>query len=213
MKTDALIAALAADTAPVAPGAAARRLGLAAGAGAALALILILAWLKPRSDLVAALATPAFWMKASYTLALSLAGGLLTARLARPGGRTGPGRWVLAGAVAVVAVLGAISLALAAPDQRAAAWLGHSWTLCPWRILVAAAPVFVALVLALRRLAPTRLALAGAAAGLLAGAIGATVYGLACNETSATFLAFWYTLGIAGCAAIGAVLGRWLLRW
>ena len=43
-------------------------------------------------------------------------------------------------------------------------------------------PVFVATLWAMKGLAPTRLALAGAAAGLLAGAVGAVVYTLHCPE-------------------------------
>jgi hypothetical protein len=65
----------------------------------------------------------------------------------------------------------------------------------------------------LRQLAPTRLRLAGAGAGLLAGALGATVYGLHCPETGAAFVATWYSLGVATWAAIGAALGPRLLRW
>ncbi|MDQ2861234.1 MAG: DUF1109 domain-containing protein [Pseudomonadota bacterium] len=55
--------------------------------------------------------------------------------------------------------------------------------------------------------------MAGAAAGLLAGAAGATVYGLYCDETAALFVVTWYTLAIAVCAAIGALLGARWLRW
>ena len=79
--------------------------------------------------------------------------------------------------------------------------------------MVLAAPVFLGVAWALRRLAPTRLAMAGAAAGLLAGAVGATVYGLYCEETAAAFVVTWYTLGIAVCATAGALLGPRLLRW
>jgi hypothetical protein len=62
-------------------------------------------------------------------------------------------------------------------------------------------------------MAPTRLGLAGAAAGLFAGGVGATVYGLYCEETAAAFVVVWYSLGMLACAALGAVVGRRLLRW
>jgi hypothetical protein len=81
------------------------------------------------------------------------------------------------------------------------------------RIFALAAPVYLALVWSLRRLAPTRLARTGAAAGLLAGGLAAAVYGLYCQESTAPFVATWYTLGVGACAAVGAGLGRWLLRW
>ena len=66
---------------------------------------------------------------------------------------------------------------------------------------------------AMKGLAPTRLALAGAGAGLLAGALGALVYALHCPELAASFLAVWYVLGIAIPALAGALLGPRVLRW
>jgi len=62
-------------------------------------------------------------------------------------------------------------------------------------------------------MAPTRPRLAGAAAGLMAGGIGATVYGLYCQETAAAFTAVWYTFGMLIWAAAGALIGGRLLRW
>jgi len=66
---------------------------------------------------------------------------------------------------------------------------------------------------AIRGLAPTRLRLAGAAAGLLSGAVGALVYCLHCPELEAPFLGFWYLLGMLIPTAVGALLGPRLLRW
>ena len=66
---------------------------------------------------------------------------------------------------------------------------------------------------ALRGLAPTRPRAAGLAAGLLAGAVGATGYALSCSELSMAFVAIWYTLGIALAGGLGALLGPRLLRW
>ena len=65
----------------------------------------------------------------------------------------------------------------------------------------------------MRGLAPTRLLLAGLVAGGCAGGLGAAVYAFACTETSAPFLAIWYTLGMALAAGLGAVAGSRLLRW
>ena len=65
----------------------------------------------------------------------------------------------------------------------------------------------------MKGLAPTRLALAGAAAGLLAGAIGALVYALHCPEMEAPFLGVWYVAGMLIPAAAGALLGPIVLRW
>jgi hypothetical protein len=54
---------------------------------------------------------------------------------------------------------------------------------------------------------------AGAAAGLLAGSAAATIYAFHCPESTPTFIAIWYTVGILLPALVGAALGRWLLRW
>jgi len=113
-------------------------------------------------------------------------------------------------------VLALIALAASwgrTPEHVRRDWLGESFALCPFRILALAAPVFAAALIALRRLAPTQLALAGFAAGLLAGGIGAAVYCLFCQEKAPLFVVTWYSLGMLGCAGLGALIGPRLLRW
>ena len=85
--------------------------------------------------------------------------------------------------------------------------------ICPWRILAVGLPLLAGAVWALRGLAPTRLVMAGLVAGGCAGGLGAAIYGFACDETSAVFLAIWYTLGIVLVAGVGALSGSRLLRW
>jgi hypothetical protein len=92
-------------------------------------------------------------------------------------------------------------------------WLGHSWGICPFIVLVLAVPIFAGLLWSFRRLAPTRLHAAGAAAGLAAGAWAATIYCLHCAEASAIFVLTWYSLGILLATGIGALLGPRVLRW
>ena len=134
--------------------------------------------------------------------------------LARPGARIS-----LAGvAVLAVAVLLMASMAMhramhTGADAQAALWLGHTWRVCPWRIAGLAIPIWLALIFALRGLAPTRLALTGAAAGLMAGGLAAAVYGLWCQEQAAPFVMVWYSAGVAIAALAGALAGRRLLRW
>ena len=214
MKTDDLIDLLARDAAPPRRGGVPRRLALASGLAALGALALLLAWLGVRPDIHQAMRTGPFWMKAGYTLWIAAAGFAMTAEAGRPGGAPRrPARMALVGAALVIAGLAAADLALTPAGERYAAWMGHSAMVCPWRILAISAPAFAAIVWGLRALAPTRLALAGAAAGVLAGGIGATIYGLYCQETTAMFVATWYTLGLAACAGIGALVGPRLLRW
>jgi hypothetical protein len=65
----------------------------------------------------------------------------------------------------------------------------------------------------MKGLAPTRLRLAGAAAGFVAGATGTLVYCVHCPEMAAPFLGFWYVLGMLIPTTVGALLGNRLLRW
>jgi hypothetical protein len=107
----------------------------------------------------------------------------------------------------------AAQAALAAPSARRALLMGSSALVCPWLIMLCAAPVFAALVWALRGLAPTRLAAAGAMTGLAAGAFGAALYSLHCTEPGGAFVLVWYSLGMLAPAVVGAALGPMLLRW
>ncbi|MDP9812634.1 hypothetical protein J2W42_005504 [Rhizobium tibeticum] len=89
----------------------------------------------------------------------------------------------------------------------------HSGTTVPSFIpLIGLGPLAVFLA-ALRHGAPTRPRLAGAVAGLLAGGIAATFYAAHCTDDSPLFVATWYSIAIAGLAALGSVLGRRVARW
>jgi hypothetical protein len=212
MKTDELIAVLSAGTAPVAPGVVRQRLLLACLIGALGTAVLVFTILHPR-DIVEASHTRAFWMKVGYTAWLGLGGYLLADRAARPGARLGIAPYVAAAPLVLIASMAVFDLARLPPTAWHDVWMGQSARFCSIAIMIAAVPVFIAVTVALRRLAPTRLVFAGAAAGLLAGGVGAAVYALWCREHSAVFVASWYTLGIAACAGIGALLGPKLLRW
>jgi hypothetical protein len=103
---------------------------------------------------------------------------------------------------------------LAAPSPaRGHLIFGRTARVCPFLITMIAAPLFIALVWALRGLAPTRLRLTGAAAGFAAGSIGALAYSLHCPELAAPFIGTWYLLGITISATLGAWAGPQLLRW
>ena len=70
-----------------------------------------------------------------------------------------------------------------------------------------------AILMALRYGAPSDPRLAGAAAGLLAGGIGATFYATHCVDDSPLFVATWYGLSITVVAMVGAALGARILKW
>lgn len=212
MRTDDLIDALVSDTRPT-RGAVVWTMGvsiLLAVVGSS--IVMALGWgLRP--DLEGALATGPFWMKAGYTATFGLAGVILVERIGRPGASARAG-WLLIGAgLAVISALAAYQLEATPSAQWTSLVMGQSWSRCPWRIAAIALPAFAAALWASRRMAPTRPRLAGAAAGLMAGGVGATVYGLYCQETAAAFTAVWYTLGMLIWAAAGALIGKRLLRW
>jgi hypothetical protein len=213
MNTDELIDRLSQGLKPVSADAAMRRLAVAFGAGAVLASIGLLALIGTRPDLAEAVRTGPFWMKAAYTAGLAAAGFFVVERVSRPGGAGGKA-WLLVAAVTSLALLmGAIELLSAEPADRAQIWFGHSWNFCMPRIVGLSAPVFLAAIWAMRSLAPTQLRLAGFAAGIAAGAVGATVYGVSCVESTAAFMATWYTLGVLAVGVIGTLAGPRLLRW
>lgn len=213
MTSDDLVERLVADLKARPPLPVLGRFGLGVGAGMIVSAILMLVWLGPRADLVSAVSTAAFWMKFAYTLGLSLLALAAATRLARPGGRAGTAVPAVGIVVALLAGVALFQLASAVPEARRPLLLGASAARCPFNIVALSLPIFLGALWAMRGLAPTRLALAGAAAGLVAGAAGAWVYAFHCNESAAPFVAIWYTAGIAAVALLGALGGRWLLRW
>jgi hypothetical protein len=110
-------------------------------------------------------------------------------------------------------MLAAVVLLGADAADRAGLIRGVSWTECSGNIALLSLPVFAAIVWLMKGLAPTRLRLSGAAAGLAAGGVGAVVYTLHCPELEAPFLALWYVLGMLIPALLGAISGPRLLRW
>jgi len=211
--TEDLIAGLSARVAVVPPRAAVRHLAAATGVGTLVAFLLLLATLGVRPDMAAASVTPPFWMKWMFTLSLAALTFGIVLRLGRPGARMGWAFWGVVGAFAAVELMGLGEWLMTAPADRLALVAGHTALRCALAIPLLAIPVFFALLRAFSRLAPTRLRLTGAMAGLLAGASGASVYAFACPEHAAAFMAVWYCLGILVSAALGAVIGPRFLRW
>lgn len=213
MNTDDLIEALARDARPVPAGRAARRIACCAALGLAATVAVVGLTLGYRPDLPGAAGDPAFVMRQAYTLSIAGFSAWLLLRLGQPGA---PVRLPLAGlAATLVLVLGAVILeqfALSGP-ARLDAWLGQSWRSCTVSVGLIGLTATPFLFIATRRLAPARPGLAGFAAGLVAGAVAASAFGLYCTESAVSFLASWYTLGILATAAAGAMVGRYLLRW
>jgi hypothetical protein len=212
MRTSELIDILARDVRPTPPGAVNRKLLTALVAGGLITFAIVALGLRCQ-PLLAAVQQPWFWMKAGYTGLLTVAGAVIVRRLSVPGSRLGAAPFAAALVILVIFALG-MSQILSAPEAgRVALWLGHTWKVCSPLILLLAVPIYACLIAAIRKLAPTRPPVTGAAAGFVAGALAATLYGLHCPEQAAAFVATWYTLGIGAATALGALAGRRLLRW
>ena len=213
MKTDELISMLANGAQAVEPHALRRRYAIALGWGGFGATLLMAIMLGVRPDLAEAAWLPMFWVKLALPVALLATALLAVLRLSRPGVRLGRVPSALAAPVLAIWLLAGVALLGAAPGARSQLIFGETWASCPFNIALLSMPVFIALMWAMRGLAPTRLALSGAAAGLLSGAMGAAVYTLHCPEMDAPFLAIWYLLGMLIPTTLGALLGPRLLRW
>lgn len=213
MDTDALIRSLSADVEPVPRHAIGRRIAVGLGLSGAMTVVLIGWWLGFRPDFSLAMRGYSFWMKWIYTASLGTVAVAATMQLARPEPASLRWLWWLAVPMLLLAAVAMIEMARAPSSDWLAMWLGRSWKVCPSIVLSLSLPMFIGLLWSYRRLAPTRLRAAGAAAGLAAGACAATLYCLHCPEVSAIFVLTWYTLGIALAAAFGALVGPRLLRW
>lgn len=213
MNTDILIAKLAADLKPISRRATEQRLLLGVVGGGAVTLLLLALTLGFRHDLGLAMRGAAFWIKWSYTISLGVGAIVMVRRLARPEPVNLRKFWPIVIPFALLAIVSAAEMAHVPPGDWLAMWLGKTWKICPWLVLMLSAPIFVGLLWSFRRLAPTRLRAAGGAAGLAAGCWAATLYCLHCPEVSALFVLTWYTLGIGLAAATGCVLGPRVLRW
>jgi len=213
MKTDHLIHLLATDTVPVPRHAAATRLALALLVSVPASGLLMLSALGLNPALGQYASLPMFWVKFGMPLLMALAALRLVARLGKPGTGTRPAWLAWAAPIGAMWALGLAAVWQAPAAQWPELVLSRTWRVCAENIAMLSVPAFLAAIWVLRGMAPVRPAWAGAGAGALAGAVGATVYALHCPELAAPFIAIWYVLGMSLPVVAGAALGPRLLRW
>ncbi|WP_375691094.1 NrsF family protein [Pseudooceanicola sp. LIPI14-2-Ac024] len=213
MKTEDLIAQLAADPAP-APASTLERRVMVGLAGGLLVTAAAFFWvLGPRPDLVQYLAQPVILAKTVLPLVLGLLALVLALRAARPAVAPGwAGRAIWAVPIAAAA-LWLWAFAVTPPEARMAGFLGHSIRVCLPAVVLLSLPISAGLITALSKGAPTRPRLGGALAGLAAGGIACAIYSTFCVEDTPMFYAAWYSLGICLAAGTGALAGPRFLRW
>lgn len=214
MKTEELVSLLATGAGAVDTSWPARRFSLALGMGLLGAAVLMVSMLGVRADLTFDATEDAmFWVKFAFAALLAAGSVFAALRLSRPGAQLSRVPGLLAVPVLAMWALAAWVLISADPGRRAELVFGETWIVCPFGIALLSLPVFISVLWAMKGLAPTRLRLAGAAAGLVSGTLGALVYTLHCPEVAAPFIGVWYVLGMLIPAGVGALIGPHVLRW
>lgn len=210
MKTNDLVQLLAADARPTPP--LRSVLLIAAGASGAVACLAFVALVGVRADLLSALAKPEVAFKFVFSAGVALAAAAYSVKASRPQDR----QPTVAFFFPVLCLLG-IGVVTELCITPSAAWLPAAVGTAPFGCLgmivaLSILPVLV-LIQAMRSGAPRRPTLAGAAAGLCGGAIGATVFALYCPNDSVLFVACWYVLALTISCALGAIVGARRLAW
>lgn len=213
MKTNDLIAMLTTEASATPTVSPLRRCAQATAAGVAVSLVLVLTLWGLNPELYALAHTQAFWVKVVWLVLTCTFTVPVVMHLARPGVAAGRGVWGIATALVGMALLALMQVATVDADTGMQLMLGRSWQECSASIAALSVPLLAALLWMLRDMAPTRPALAGASAGLMAGSLASLVYSLHCTETAYAFVAVWYVAGIAVMTGVGALLGLRLLRW
>jgi hypothetical protein len=211
MKTEELIAALAADNDTKAP-AIERAFTLDLSAGFLFSALGFFAFLGVRPTFFASLDQPRFLFKFIVTLTVAASGLALAYRLARPVAPGGTPRKIwLAPALLALACLA--EFFLVPQDQWAARMIGHNAMHCLTLVPLMALAPLAGLFLALKQAAPGDPRHAGAAAGFASAGLAATLYAMNCPDDSPFFLAVWYMLATMLVVTLGWFAGGRWLRW
>lgn len=212
MKTDNLINAIAADATARLPSMGTRvLLGLVIGGSLAMAVFGL--YLGVRPDVASALQTWRFSTKLITTLLCFGSALWAVTRLARPHAD----RRAVIAALSLPLLVLAFGIGWELVASPAHTWssraMGSNSRLCVTFIATMSIAPLVALLLALRAGAPQSPATTGAAAGLVAGGLAATLYAIHCPDDSPLFVALWYVPVVALITLAGALAGRRVLRW
>ena len=213
MKTDDLINALSRGVEPAERPRWRMKLAITLIAGLVVAALLVAIGLGVRPDI--GTARMPIMMKAMFAALAAAIILPIAVQLMKPGRPLG---WRI-GAVVLFIALCAIATITALvgemPEQRWQAWMGGEGR-APWCVVlipILAVPAAALLTWFMRAFSPTRITLTGAAIGALAGGVSAMAYAMYCPTDSVAFVTTWYTLAIAVCAALGALVGSKFLRW
>lgn len=209
MRTDDLVRLLAADARRATPLRTA--VPLAAIASGAAACLAFLAIIGVRPDLLSAMSDPRVAFKFAFAASVATAAVAYGLRVIRPEDR--PSGFVFGVPVLALLLIGVVETFVTPIAAWPSAALGFSPFRCVGLIVATSLLPIAALLQAMRAGAPARPGVAGAAAGLGGGAIGAMVFALYCPNDSVLFVAIWYVLALGIACALGAALGARRLAW
>ena len=211
MRTDDLIAELAAASVPeVRP---AKRVVLAMLAGWLVALLGLVMVFGPPLAAVARTGMIPFMVKTGFAVAFTAAAVNAALAAGRPGRKLGARIALIAAPFIVLMALAMVEMNSTPESARSGLVFGTTFASCAIAIALGSVPVLVATLWAYREMAPTRPDLGGLLAGLSSGAAAALAYALYCPETTASFLLAAYTPGALAPAIAGYLVGPKLLRW
>lgn len=213
MNNPTLFASLCADLTPVKRANVERQIAMSGliGGGVSLAALMSTLGIQPGLSTIANVTPLA--IKASFAVSLAAVGFTALLKLARPDGRPTDLPKKVAAIFVLLASIALVQSGHVNNADDAKLLLGASWQSCSLRIAALSVPMTAMIGWAVRRQAPIHLRSAGTVVGMTAGAGAAAIYALACTENSSAFVLVWYSVGIALSAAIGALLGPYLLRW
>jgi hypothetical protein len=181
---------------------------LGAALSFASAVMLVFAAFGMHSELATTLSSAPFHHKISSMLTVACGGVFLVRYAGRPGARS----------LALITVLPGLALLIAGAisDTSGFPFMGRSVISVPSciAVIVSVALLPLAITIAVLKMGvTTRPAVAGATAGVLAGALGAAAYSLVCKNDGGLFVAVWYSTAILIVVGLGAIIGRRALAW
>ena len=183
MKTDDLITMLATGAGDESVGNPWRKLMLGIGFGTIGSTFLMVKAIPVNPALGTVIQLLEFWVKLGFAASIAAISLLLVIRLSQPGVRVGKALPVLMAPILPIWILAGIAFAGAEPDTGPPV-LRHSLESMSLPYNDARFASFCCHFWGMRDLAPTRLRLAGAAAGLFSGAVGAVVYCFHCPSST-----------------------------
>ena len=210
MRTDDLIAALAADTKPQAP--IVRQMALPLSGAIGLSITCFALFWGPRPDIWAALGSMAM-LKTLIPLILVALAAAFALTLVHPGRRAKGQAAALSTVIALAALSFLAAIAREGPAGLVSALSTPQLLTCLLSVPVLATPLLGVALWGLSSGASLRPWLTGAMAGLATGALAAALYSVYCDKDMMLFVLPAYGVAIGSVTLAGGLLGARLLKW